>query len=451
MFANLVYLLALLVISPIVAYRFVRWGRYRRGFREKFLGLSSSKANRLRPNSSSSKVLRTDQMLEADCVWIHGVSVGEINLLPRVVETLRRDTGLRVVVSSSTDSGYDLACKLFGEDRTFFCPFDFTWAVRRTLNLLKPRMLILTELELWPNLIRTASDQGVPVLVINGRMSARSGERYRRFGNLTREIFSRLTWVGIQDEASREQFMACGAAPERLTVTGSIKFDNITTSRDNPEVQKRAFWAGVDPWHRVWVVGSTQPGEDEMALDVFQSLKGTYPELRLIIIPRHAERFQSVANEIRRRGLAVHLRSKDESMDQTTWEQDRVILVDTIGELKHWWGVGQIATVGGSFGDRGGQNMLEPAGFGAAVSFGPDTRNFAEIATQLLELGAAIRVHDSMELRRFVDACLSDPVTADQMGLSAQTLVKSHRGATTKTISHIRSLLTPQSQRHKAA
>lgn len=434
MLANVLYLAALLLLSPLILYRIIRHRRYRRGIGEKVFGLSRQRAGELRGNRP--------------CVWIHAVSVGEVNLLPSLVdalETLRpdgRDSGPgdgspRVVISTSTDTGYDLAVKHFGVDRVFFCPLDFSWAVRRTLRNLSPLQLVLAELELWPNLIHAAHQRGCPVRVINGRLSERSAARYQKFSAITRSIFARLTWVGCQDADCLERFAACGTPPDRLCVTGSMKFDDAPTSRDTVEVQACAQWAGVDPWHRIWIMGSTQPGEEAMALSIYQSLREEHPELRLILVPRHQERFNEVASLVSTVGLKVHRRSKDGSLHDRQWDSDTVILVDTIGELRHWWGVGQMATVGGSFGSRGGQNMLEPAGYGSAVSFGPDTRNFAEIARSLIQAGGAVRVHDQDELHAFVQRCLTNIPAADSLGRSAREIVFKHRGATQRTLAGI--------------
>ncbi|TWT54193.1 3-deoxy-D-manno-octulosonic acid transferase [Rubripirellula amarantea] len=424
MLFNLLYAALLAAVSPIVAYRMVRHGRYRRGLGEKLLGLSKTRAKQLRAGK--------------ECLWIHAVSVGEVNLLPSVVkqiESLVPDAS--IVISSSTDTGYDLAVQRFGAERVFFCPLDFTWAVSRTLRHLKPKQVILTELELWPNLIRLASKAGHRVKVINGRLSSRSSERYQQFGFLTRPSFERLHWVGCQDEAALARFEACGVAPSRLSVTGSIKFDNAPMEKDTPEVQELVQWSGVDPWHRVWVVGSTQDGEESMAIEIYQRLRVLNPELRLILVPRHAERFDTVASLLKKSGLNVHRRSCDGSLFSRSWDVDTVVLVDTIGELRNWWGVANIATVGGSFGSRGGQNMLEPAGYGVPVSFGPNTKNFATIADSLIEADAAVRVVDEQSLERFVRRCLSDIPAADSLGENAKAVVAKHRGAIKQTVDHL--------------
>ncbi len=244
----------------MILYRMIRYGRYRRGIGEKLIGLSSARA----------RTLRDDRR----CLWIHAVSVGEVNLLPGVIRRLERASPEhQVLISTSTDTGYDLAIKHFGRDRVFFCPLDFSWAVKRTLRHLDPAQLVLAELELWPNLVRLARQRGCDVKVINGRLSERSAARYQKMAVVTRSIFASLTWVGCQDEACRDRFAACGTPRDRLDVTGSLKFDDAPTSRETSQVEACVHWAGVDPWHRVWICGSTQAGEEEMALDIYLKLR----------------------------------------------------------------------------------------------------------------------------------------------------------------------------------
>ncbi|MFG0268324.1 MAG: 3-deoxy-D-manno-octulosonic acid transferase [Rhodopirellula sp. JB055] len=422
MWLNLAYATALTAVSPLVLHRMIRHGRYRRGIGQKLFGLSPDQAAKIRGDAE-----RT--------IWLHAVSVGEVNLLPELVHRLEKQPPeIALAISSSTYTGYDLARKHFGEERVFFCPLDFTWAVRRTLKNLACEKLVLAELELWPHLIRCAKEANCSVQVINGRLSETSAGRYQQFAKLLRSTFARLDSVGCQDSSAAERFVACGVASENVTVTGSLKFDNAPRSRDTTEVNERINWSGMDPWHRVWCFGSSQAGEEAMALRVYDRLRSQHPELRLILVPRHVERFDEVAHLIESRGLSPIRRSRDDSQYADQWDSNEVILIDTIGELRHWWGVGQIATVGGSFGDRGGQNMLEPAGYGCAVSFGPNTKNFDTIAKQLIAADAAVRVGDEQELEQFVARCLTDVPAADSLGQAARELVNQHRGAYQKTL-----------------
>ena len=439
LFANLIYAIALTIVSPIVLYRMIRHGRYRRGLSEKLFGLDKQRGQALRGDSQQ-------------CIWIHAVSVGEVNLLKGVVQRLQaKCPHASIAISTSTDTGYDVAVDRFGADRVFFCPLDFSWAVKRTLRNLAPDRLVLAELELWPNLVRLATDSGCPVMVMNARLSERSSSRYQKFAALTQSTFQRLSWVGCQDAVCAQRFIACGTRGDSVMVTGSLKFDDAPDSRDTIDVQSRQNWAGIDPWHRVWMFGSTQAGEEEMGLRVYKTLVKQNKELRMIVVPRHPERFDAVASLIQSNGLKVHRRSSDQSLHDQQWDQDTVILIDTIGELRHWWGVSQVATVGGSFGDRGGQNMLEPAGYGSAVSFGPNTRNFAQIADRLTEAQAAVRVQDEVELTAFVQRCLQDIPAADALGRAAQQVINQHRGAAEKTVTAISQSLGTQPQRNQKA
>ena len=424
MLANFIYLTGLILISPIVFWRCLHGGRYRRGVSEKLLGLSKKKARELFPAAGDP----SDPLMKKNRRWFHAVSVGEVNLLPGLIKSLEKEDSIPFVVSASTDTGYDLAVKLFGADRVFFCPLDFTWSVRRTLQNLQVNELILVELELWPNLIRFANQKQCQVKVINARLSQRSAKRYQSFPRLTRPLFAQLHWVGCQDSEVLEHFVACGTPRTHLEVTGSLKFDNAPSRRDTQEVIDCQTWTGQTDQHTVWLVGSTQADEEEMAIDIFQSIAPSHPNLRLIVVPRHAQRFDEVAKLILSKGLRLHRRSNSQD-PQEYWEQSCIVLIDTIGELRNWWGTAQIATVGGSFGARGGQNMLEPAGYGTAVSFGPDTRNFKQIANTLLNADAACRVKDKQALKKFVERCLSDSAYRIALGERAAEIVNQHRGA----------------------
>lgn len=426
MFFNLLYLTAMVIASPWIAYRAIAHGRYRRGVRQKLFGV--------RPSDVAVSSQPT--------AWFHAVSVGEVNLLPGLITAFRkRHPHWRVVVSASTDTGYDLALDRFTKTGVpvFFCPLDFTWAVRRTLRTLQPQLLVLAELELWPNLIRLATDQGCQCAVVNARLSEKSFVTYLKASRFLRTTFERLAWVGCQDHDYSGRFIACGTPESVVTVTGSLKFDDAPTTRDNADVIDRVNWSGAQPWHQVLLAGSTHDGEEQIAIDAYLKLRDQHPELRLIISPRHATRFDEVAKLIE----ANHLKSRRRSESRQPvdhWDADTVILVDTIGELRHWWGTARVAFVGGAFGDRGGQNMLEPAGYGCAVCFGPNTRNFEDIARRLIAAEGAVRLQQESDLADFVERCLNDLPAADRLGIHAHSMVMSHRGATQRTIEHLAEL-----------
>ncbi len=429
MLLNFLYCVALWIASPLVIYRAARFGRYRRGARQKSFGLSQ--------DAHGSEDPPFDPRSSRPVAWFHAVSVGEVNLLSGLVQAFRAaQPDYQVVISTSTDTGYDLAKSRFAELPVFFCPLDFTWSVNRTFKTLRPRLLVLAELELWPNLIRFAGRWGCSVAVANGRLSGRSARKYLRFSRLLAPTFARLDWIGCQDADYADRFVACGARPSAVTITGSIKFDAAPSSRDTPEVHRIARWTGTDPWQQVLIAGSTHSGEEAAALETYRQLSAEHRELRLVIVPRHKERFDEVATLIETFGYNIRRRSeKHAPVDH--WPADTVVLVDSVGELRHWWGISRIAFVGGGFGDRGGQNMLEPAGYGSAVCFGPNTRNFQDIARRLIDADGAVRLAQTSDLTRFVARCLTHPPIADSLGIQARKVVTAHRGATAKTVDRL--------------
>jgi 3-deoxy-D-manno-octulosonic-acid transferase len=247
--------------------------------------------------------------------------------------------------------------------------------------------------------------------------------------------FQRLTVVCCQDGASRERFLDLGVPAARLCLTGSMKYDDAPLDRETADVARCRQLAGIQDEQMIWLAGSTAPGEEAMALRIYQRLSPRFPQLRLILVPRHRERFDEVAEEIARAGLVCRRRRAfTETTAAPAWDRQTVLLIDTIGELKAWWGTSQLALVGGSFGRRGGQNMLEPCGYGSAVAFGPSTRNFRDIVRSLKTAGGAVEVADEAELAAFVERGLSDRRWAETLGQAAQTLIRQHRGATERTI-----------------
>jgi len=433
MLLNILYCIALWIASPLVIYRSARYGRYRRGVRQKFFGV---RADDFSPSLADSSSVDSPPV-----AWFHAVSVGEVNLVAGLIDSFRKThPEYQVVVSTTTDTGYDLAKSRFLDLPVFFCPLDFTWAVDQTFQTLRPRLLVLAELELWPNLIKHAGKWGCRVAIANGRLSQRSAKSYLRFSGVIARTFARIDWIGCQDAEIAERFVDCGANPNAVAITGSIKFDNAPLSRDTPEISRIARWASVDPWHQVFIAGSTQSGEEELALATYRQLSATHRELRLAIVPRHRERFDQVAALIQAAGFQVRRRSEHLTPAEH-WSSDTVILVDSVGELRNWWGISRIAFVGGSFGDRGGQNMLEPAGYGSAVCFGPNTQNFRDIARRLLTGGGAVRLNTPSDLTAFVARCLDEPPAADALSRKARSSVISHRGATEKTVQQLSRLL----------
>ncbi|MCA9127039.1 MAG: 3-deoxy-D-manno-octulosonic acid transferase [Planctomycetales bacterium] len=421
---NAIYLTLLVLLLP---YLLVRKPGYRRGWQQRFFGLSRGEVRDL---SSTGKV-----------IWLHGVSVGEVRLLLAMYRELSNSApDARFAVSATTDSGLGLARELFPSNVLVFrFPLDFSWACKRTWNTLKPSMLVLAELELWPNLLAVAEKEQTPVVVINGRLSLRSCRGYRRFSWLTTGMFARLSLVAAQSPEYAERFVACGTAVSKVVVTGSIKFDNVQFDRSAPAVTTLKRLANISSQHRVFVAGSTQAEEELACIEAFRTLTGRAPALRLLIVPRHPQRFDTVAKMLKDSGLDF-VRRSSLSPDGITqpWQ---VMLVDTIGELANWWGVADMAMVGGSFGKRGGQNMLEPAAFGANVAFGPKTSNFRDIAELLIANRAATRLQSLSEILPWLEQHLVQNPTSAQQASNARQLVAAQQGALKRTTSQLQDLL----------
>ena len=378
-------------------------------------------------------------------IWLHGVSVGEVQLLAALAIELRAQAeaagrSIDCVISSSTTTGLELAAKRFGPDRTFPCPLDFTWAVDRVLDRLRPDLIVLGELELWPTLLSRAARRGIPVIVANGRMSERSAAGYGRVAWFARRMLGRVSVVAARSPADADRFAALGA--RAVVVTGSLKFDGVRGDRTAPEVARLRQLAGFAETDIVFLAGSTQSPEESLAIDTFRTLAQSHPALRLVIVPRHVERTPEIAALLDTAGLRWQLRSR---LDETPPDPAiRVLLIDTTGELGWWWGTAAIAFVGGSLdGIRGGQNMLEPAAYAAAVCFGPHTRNFRDEVRRLLDADAAVVVADGSALTAFVGRCLAEPAWAAALGSRASALVAAHRGATATTARLILDRLGP--------
>jgi 3-deoxy-D-manno-octulosonic-acid transferase len=413
---NLIYLVLLILALPWLAWRAIRTGRYREGLGAKLLGLVPRRDSR------------------AKCYWLHAVSVGEVTLLARLIAELnRRDPAAECIVSTTTKTGMELARKKYPGLLVFYCPTDFSWAVRRAMRRLRPDVLVLAELELWPNLVRAARESGARVAVVNGRLSENSHRGYRRIRPLAARVLQQIDLVAVQDETYAGRFLDLGARAETVRVTGSMKYDGAETDRNNPTTRRLAKLAGLEPRHIVFLAGSTQESEEEVALETFRQVSPAWPNLRLIVVPRHPERFDTVARLLDASGVAWQRRTELETRGPRP--DARVLLVDVVGELGAWWGTARVAFVGGSMGSRGGQNMIEPAAYGAAVCFGPNTRNFRDIVSAMLDRDTAVVVHDGKALTGFVRRCLEDPDHADRLGERARALVASQLGATERTVS----------------
>jgi 3-deoxy-D-manno-octulosonic-acid transferase len=390
-------------------------------------------------------------------VWFHAVSVGEVLLLrPLVAEMQRRRPRWDIVISTTTQTGHAVARRTFPDLVTFFAPLDFSWAVRRSLSRVRPTVLALVELELWPNWVRAAKAAGAKVAVVNGRLSERSHRGYRRIRPLLAPTLRRLDLVAVQDEEYAARFADLGVDERRIRVTRSIKYDGLESDRNNPKTLALRKDLGLHPADLVFVAGSTMEGEESAALAAYESARAEYPGLRLVLVPRHLERAERVARWLETQGVRCIRRSRPETQPGVTRRASAdapapVVLVDTLGELGGVWGLADIAFVGGSLlPGRNGQNMMEPAAYGATVLFGPYTSNFREAVEGLLARGGALRVSDAADLARAVKSALDDPERAARQGAAGRAFVLAQNGAGLRTLSELEALVPAAPSRSSA-
>lgn len=423
---NFLYFLVVLLLSPWLVYKMLSTGKYRRGILDKLLGRTG-----LMPTSKQR-------------VWFHGVSVGEVHLLRQVIAAFRRrHPEWDCVVSTTTDTGLEEARKAFADLGGFSFPLDFSWAVGRALKAVAPDLIVLAEGDLWPNFLRVAKTRRIPIVIVNGRLSPRSAARHRQLRWLTRGLWQRLDLIVAQNEEYAENYRRCGVAPERLVVSGSVKFDGVGVDRASERVLAMRRLFAIEPGDRVWICGSTQTPEESIVVEIFRRLREEMPDLRLILVPRQKDRFAEVATLLEKSGMPFARRSELTLDTPLATRHSPLVLVDTIGELSAIWGLADVAFVGGSLdGKRGGQNMIEPAAYGAAVLFGPHVWNFRDIANRLVQAEGAVKVADAGQLEREVRDLLVNAQRRATMGEKARAFVQSQQGATAATLDALDALLT---------
>jgi 3-deoxy-D-manno-octulosonic-acid transferase len=424
-FYNLALLAILFVGSPWWLWRMATTQKYREGLWERL--------GRVRP-------LR-DQA-GRPLIWIHAVSVGEVLAVTRLINTL--DAVLPeyfVAVSTTTRTGQALARERFGPNRVFYCPLDLPWAVRAHLNALQPRLLILAETEFWPNLLNSCFRRGIPVAVVNARISDRSWPRYRRVRFFFKPLLHRLARVLAQTETDADRLKTIGCQPDRITVAGNLKFD----VRVGVEAEATRLLNILAPDLRLIVAGSTLEGEESALLEVWPQLLAADPHLAMVLAPRHPERFSAVAGLLDSSAIPWVRRSDWKSKPPGTFKPlhpGEIVLLDTIGELASVYSLAAIAFVGGSLFPTGGHNPLEPAQFAVPIVMGPHYANFRAIAEDLLA-HHALRIASKEDLSATLIELLRDPTGATAMGQRAKQVFNQQAGATDRSIAALRELLSP--------
>lgn len=411
----------ILVSLPYWLYQVLRHGKYRRGFRERIGQVPA----RLRACSENQRI-----------IWVHAVSVGEVLAVSGLVGEVRRAFARhRVVVSTTTDTGQDLARKRFGEESVFYFPMDFAFAIRPYLQVLKPELVVLAETEFWPNFLRLVHASGTRIAVVNARISDRSWPRYRRFSWALRRMLAHVDLFLAQGEEDAKRLQTIGADPGRIQVTGNLKFDvGLPSPPALVEKLRRSLAAeGAGP---VLVCGSTVEDEEPPLLKAFENLRVGHPRAVMILAPRHPERFDNVAILLQQLGIPSYRR--------TLWDGENlgggVLLVDSIGELSALYGLANVAFVGGSLVPRGGHNIIEPAQHGVAIVTGNHIENFRDIIA-IFQSRDAVRIVGVSELPLTLMYLVDNDAERLALGRRAQETIRSQMGATARTVDGLRTLL----------
>lgn len=425
---NCVFTLVYLLMLPYFLRRMWRRGGYRRGFLQRFGRYDAATRAQL------------DALPPAQRVWVHAVSVGEIRVALDFIEALRhRRPELRCILTTTTSTGHALArAYLDARDVLLYYPADFPAIVRRAVNRLQPRMLVLVDGEFWPNLLRALHARRIPTALINGRVSERSFRGYRLIRRWVAPVLAGLDFCGMQSRGDAERLTALGANPARVHVLGSAKYDVALAARrahDGAAVRQALLAAGLGMDRRFLVGGSTWPGEEMILLETFKRLREQDPAAQLILAPRHMERAGAVLEDILRAGLtavrwsAVRPRPGSPPTVPPAGLNGKVLLVDTTGDLPEFYALAEVIFVGKSLCHHGGQNVVEPAAFGKAVVTGPHMENFAGVMEDLLAADAVIQVPDRRELEATLLSLWGNPQQRREYGDRARQLVEAKAGA----------------------
>lgn len=425
---DFVYLLAAAAYSPMVIYRVVRHKRYLTGWAQRF-----GKITRRSPAKK--------------CIWLHAVSVGEVNAARTIVRELENRFGdFEIVISTTTDTGFERATNLFSENlQVFYFPFDFSWIMRRAFRRIRPAVCLLMEQEVWPNFVQIAQQLNVPVIVINGRISDKGFSRYKKIKPIAKKIFRKVTLILAQTDEYAHRFKQIGAPDEKVIVTGSLKYDTAQIIDKVEGTDALAAQLNISD-ERLWVAGATGNNEEQILLDVYHDLKqqDQFSDLRLAVVPRKPERFDEVAQLIKEKGfdLIRYSRVKNTSVEVAEKSEiDTVILGDTMGDLRKFYCLASIVFVGRSLVPMGGSDMAEAAALGKCTIFGPYASNFKQTVDALLKDNGAIVVKDKRELLKAMQRCLLEPDFAEQIAKSGREVIKKNQGATEKTIDQIAKFL----------
>lgn len=420
---DILYLLALILASPKIIYRMIMHGRYRGGW--------------------SQRLGKIDRGNAGKCIWIHAVSVGEVNATRTLVDAIENALHLEVVISATTDTGYARAKEIYGDRlNVFYFPFDFSQVMKRAIKNISPAIILLMELEVWPNLVQIANKKNIPVVVVNGRISDRSFPRYKTVKFATKWMFPKLSLVLAQTDQYAKRFIKLGCDKNKVIVTSSLKYDTAQTtgSVTGADILKRQLNLSYE---KLLVIGGTGPGEEKIAIDIFTKLKqeAGLEDMRMAIIPRKPERFAEVTQLIAQSPFGFIGLSTIKADDKNLTTKPAIILGDTMGDLKKFYAIATVVFVGRTLTPMGGSDMMEPTALGKCTIFGPHTFNFRQTVDALLNEGGAIQVKDAERLYKMVKKCLTDNDYAQSIGAKGQEIIMKNQGATQKTLEAIKPLL----------
>ena len=424
-FYNILFTIFFVLSSPYYFVRMRRRGNWRKGFSERF-GKYNTKLKQ--------------SLTNRHVIWIHAVSVGEVNLCTQLIRALEpRMPNLKIVVSTTTTTGMaELHRKLPTHISKIYYPIDRRAYVSRALNTIRPEAIVLVEAEIWPNFLWLAHQHGWPVFLVNARLSDRSYRGYRRFSILFKPLFALFAGVGAQNEADAAKLRALGCRPEAIHIVGNLKFDAAKLDEHRLLNVPALFrQLAVPPGARVLVGGSTHPGEEAILAEQFCRLRARFPDLFLVLVPRHFERSQEVGRELRARGIKFVFRSEIMSHSEFQPGEIDCLLVNTTGELKYFYEHATVIFIGKSLTAQGGQNPIEPGALGKAMVFGPNMQNFEEVVRRFLAQNGAVQARDAAELEKVLGELLADERRCEDLGRNALKVVHQNLGAIDRTVDMI--------------